>query len=136
MYWLLPTELYLMHAIRGRLRVKVGTMKGNPGRATELERRLKVISVVRTAQANPLTGSLLITYDPQFLTALRSPEFCRAFLQESAAELSAVADLLDLRLTDDHVETLGHWVRTYWNGSQPEVMATLTHLLRDVGRVD
>jgi len=54
-----------VHAIRGRIRLKIGALKGNPDLARGLEERLAADPGVRRAEANPMTGSLLVLYDPE-----------------------------------------------------------------------
>lgn len=88
LYRLFASDFRIQHAIRGRIRIKIDKVKGNPSLAKELEQRLTASSIVRRATANPLTGSLLILYDPRFLAWFKSPELCGALLQESAAELA------------------------------------------------
>lgn len=51
------------HHVPGRLRVKSPHLKRNPRRAEEAQLHLGGIEGVLSAEANPLTGSLLITYD-------------------------------------------------------------------------
>jgi hypothetical protein len=136
LYRLFASDLRIQHAIRGRIRIKIDKVKGNPSLAQELEQRLTAISIVHRATANPLTGSLLILYEPQFLAWFKSPELGDALLQESAAELMAVVELLELRLTYDHVQVLGQWLRTYWDGSEPEAVSGLTQLVRHMLPID
>ncbi|TMA40804.1 MAG: hypothetical protein E6J83_13420 [Deltaproteobacteria bacterium] len=52
-------DLRTVHAIPGRIRVKVGALKDNAALARELEERLAAEPGVRRAEANPTTGSLL-----------------------------------------------------------------------------
>ena len=54
-----------VHAIPGRIRVKVGALKDNAALARELRERLAAEPGVRRAEANPTTGSLLVLYDTE-----------------------------------------------------------------------
>jgi Heavy metal associated domain 2 len=54
-----------VHALPGRLRVKLAGIKKAPAAAKELERALLREPGVAEATANPVTGSMLIHYDPQ-----------------------------------------------------------------------
>jgi len=54
-----------VHAIPGRIRVKVGALKDNAALARELQERLAGEPGVRRAEANPTTGSLLVLYDSE-----------------------------------------------------------------------
>ena len=61
----------LVHHIRGRLRFRSAALKGAP-RAGEIARaRLSRIKGVTAVAANPITGSLLVEYDPATLAPTR-----------------------------------------------------------------
>jgi hypothetical protein len=54
-----------IHALEGRLRVKVAGVKGSVERARDVERTLRrACSGIEKIDANPRTGSVLILYDP------------------------------------------------------------------------
>ncbi len=59
----IPTTV-LHGAVPGRLRLKVGGLRGNPGLKGDLEHRLAGYGGVTAARASPLTGNLLILFDP------------------------------------------------------------------------
>lgn len=63
----------LVHASAGRIRLKVDDIRGNPDRARDIEARLRALTGVHTADANPLTGSLLLTYDESALQSMELP---------------------------------------------------------------
>lgn len=52
-----------MHHVPGRLRVKVPAIKGDARQAQELCARLRARPGVIDAEANPVTGSVLVRYD-------------------------------------------------------------------------
>lgn len=54
---------HYIHHLPGRLRVKSPHYKRNPHRAHEARAHLGKVDGVLSTEANPLTGSLLITYD-------------------------------------------------------------------------
>jgi hypothetical protein len=54
----------LVHALDGRLRIKVQAIKQNALAAASLEQSLLEVKGVKAVKANPLTGSVLISYDP------------------------------------------------------------------------
>jgi len=58
----------VLHAIEGRLRIKVHAIKDDPARATAICRSIRSIPGVRAARANPVTGSITITYDEVAIT--------------------------------------------------------------------
>jgi hypothetical protein len=64
-------EAQILHAIPGRIRVKINQVKENPAFAKQLEQTLARMQVVQWSKVNPLTGSVLIGYDPGWLPALR-----------------------------------------------------------------
>jgi len=58
-----------VHALPGRLRVKLAAIKKAPAVAEHLEQVLRRECGVAEAVANPVTGSLLVRYDPQRTTS-------------------------------------------------------------------
>jgi copper chaperone CopZ len=52
-----------LHALDGRLRIKVAPVKGSSRKAQEIERQLQMYDGVTQVTANPTTGSVLIHYD-------------------------------------------------------------------------
>ena len=54
-----------VHALEGRIRIKVPEIKGFPAKAGELERQVQWQSGINSIKANPTTGSVLIYYDSQ-----------------------------------------------------------------------
>jgi len=56
-----------VHALNGRLRLKLPELKGNTTRTQEIESQFNLMTGMQQVSANPLTGSLLFTYDPRLL---------------------------------------------------------------------
>jgi hypothetical protein len=54
----------LRHAIPGRIRLKIPSIKGEPGLALEVHKQLAALPVIRRVEVNPVTGSVLVLYDP------------------------------------------------------------------------
>jgi hypothetical protein len=54
---------YLMHETTGRLRIKIPELKKRPTEAERLRSLLTQVEGVRTATVNPITGSLIVTFD-------------------------------------------------------------------------
>jgi copper chaperone CopZ len=54
-----------LHALDGRLRIKVPSVKGSSKMAQEIERQLQACEGITQVTANPVTGSVLILYEPQ-----------------------------------------------------------------------
>lgn len=71
-----------IHHVPGRLRVRVPAAKGNSFRASRIARELVALEGVTCAEANPLTGSVLVWYDTEMtdgsacLALLKVPVCC------------------------------------------------------------
>jgi hypothetical protein len=65
-------DFQIVHAIPGRVRVKVSKVKDNAALAEALQQQLLRLRVVQGAVVNPLTGSVVVTYDPRLLQSLNS----------------------------------------------------------------
>jgi hypothetical protein len=94
----------LAHASPGRIRLKVEDIKNDPHRAREIEVRLRTVSGIRSAQANPITGSLLLTYDEPALESMELP--------------FAVAQVLGISLNDLDPEDLRRLMSHQGNGNK------------------
>jgi Ca2+-transporting ATPase len=53
-----------LHALNGRIRIKLTGVKGSPVTASLVEERLHRCDGVVDVTANPITGNVLIIYDP------------------------------------------------------------------------
>jgi hypothetical protein len=82
-------DIKIVHAIPGRMRLKVADVRENPTLAGELQRRLTSLSGVRKVEVNPRTGSVLILYEA---TAFASAEA----LQELAKPLAEIFPGLEI----------------------------------------
>ncbi len=56
-----------VHALEGRLRIKIPEVKGAPHEAREIERHLAASAGVEEVTASPITGSVLILYNPRLI---------------------------------------------------------------------
>jgi hypothetical protein len=65
-----------LHALDGRLRIKVAAVKGAPHKAREIETQLQQLAGIDQVTANPTTGSVLILYNPR---RIRQPEILNTF---------------------------------------------------------
>jgi hypothetical protein len=79
-----------VHALEGRLRIKVVEVKGNEEAAWEVEARLSTIAGVDKATANPQTGNVLVLYDPAYTSHNEVVEALQSwgFLQPDHPEAS------------------------------------------------
>jgi hypothetical protein len=62
-------EAQVCHHVPGRLRVKLASIQWNEGRAFAVERALRRLEGVLNANANPLTGSVVVHFAPQIIGA-------------------------------------------------------------------
>jgi Heavy metal associated domain 2 len=88
----------LAHASPGRIRLKVEDFKHDPVKARDIEAKLRTVPGIRSADANPLTGSLLLTYDDPALGSMELPFAVAQVLGISLNDL----DPADLRLLMSH----------------------------------
>jgi len=103
-----PVSAYL-HMLDGRLRVKVAEVKGSPAVATLVETELKEIPGITRVSANPLTGNVLVLYDPDLVGVREIMEALRAggYLREpsgsadSALPVGARLGAIVLRATTE-----------------------------------
>ena len=56
------------HVTPGRLRIKIPPVKGSPETGQKVERVVKNLEGVSSVAANPLTGNVLILFDPESVT--------------------------------------------------------------------
>ena len=57
-------NIEILHAIPGRVRLRVGGLKRDPGSARGIQDRIADHPGVRQVEANPATGSVVIHFDP------------------------------------------------------------------------
>jgi hypothetical protein len=96
----------VVHAIHGRVRLRVPELRSNAALAQRIGDRLSVVPGVRRVGANPVTGSLLVEYDPAALDLAES----RRALEELSGELG------DTVLDGDGLAGLATWISSPPNG--------------------
>jgi hypothetical protein len=64
-------EFGLAHHVPGRLRLRSSALKGNASASEQARHQLAQIDGVTAVIANPITGSVLLEYDPSVLSAGR-----------------------------------------------------------------
>jgi Heavy metal associated domain 2 len=62
----------VVHAIPGRVRVKISRLKEEPAFAREIQERLSAVRGIQQVEVNPVTGSVLVLYDRTALESLDS----------------------------------------------------------------
>lgn len=67
---MIDAEARVVHFTPGRLRMRVARLKDNPALANQVQDLLTNVEGVDNVKANPLTGSLLIQYNPEQTTSL------------------------------------------------------------------
>jgi Heavy metal associated domain 2 len=102
----------VVHAIPGRVRVKMARLKENPAIAPEVQERLSAVQGIQRVEVNPITGSVLISYDRTAFESLES-------LLSLAAHLSPLFPDLDFNGLED-------WLTSEnTNGNAPPVAERL-----------
>ncbi len=81
----------VVHHLPGRLRLRVSSVKGNPAALAKIADTLGSVDGVSATEVNPVTGGILVHYDPQLHDAIpstiaRVAESSGLFLLESAME--------------------------------------------------
>ena len=84
----------VVHAIPGRVRLRVHELKGNPGLASAVQERLAAAGGIRWVEVNAATGSVLVFYEPETGT---SPGSLRT-LSEALTPLFPALDLDEVEI--------------------------------------
>lgn len=80
-------DITVVHAIPGRIRLKVAEVRHNPALAAEIQGRLSTVQGIQKVEANPRTGSVLVLYQGQEMLSLT---FLRALAEPLALSVSEV----------------------------------------------
>jgi hypothetical protein len=62
----------VVHAIPGRIRVKIARLKENPLLAQEIQAQLSTVQGIQSVEVSPVTGSVLVLYDRTISTSVGS----------------------------------------------------------------
>jgi hypothetical protein len=103
--------VHIVHFLPGRLRVKVDKVRHNAPFAEEIQRTLTALRGVHRVAVNPVTGSVLVHYDPLTMGALHA--------------LEALAETLGLCLDRAALERLEDRLRASANGANSGVPVSL-----------
>jgi hypothetical protein len=71
-------EIEVVHAIPGRVRLRIARVKHNPPLAEEIQKRFSAIQGILQVEANPVTSSVLLIYGPEKII---SDGFLGSFLE-------------------------------------------------------
>jgi len=85
-----PEGLKVVHALPGRVRLRVDKVKGNPALARQAQKKLAKVPGIRQVEAQPGTGSLLIHYDMDQLCSMASLEILSLTLGELFPEIEVL----------------------------------------------
>jgi Heavy metal associated domain 2 len=96
-------DIRLVHAIPGRIRLKLERIKGDAEQARDIESRLATVRGIHQVEVSSLTGSVVATFDPALL--------------ESLDFHFAVASALGIAASDLNPEYLAKWYANKSNGS-------------------
>ncbi len=94
-------DIRIVHAIPGRIRLKVAQLRHNPPLARGIQERLGAVRGIQGVEATPLTGSVLVLFDPQAVTAPDSLLTLSQTLNDlfPGLDLTQMADFLNQSLT-------------------------------------
>jgi hypothetical protein len=109
----------IVHALPGRVRLKIAGLKGDPALAGEAQTKLGGVPGIKETEANPITGSLLILYDQNQLMSLES--------------LARLSEILTQLLPDLNPGGFSAWLTAMADGGggrEPEPGAGLLPTLR------
>jgi hypothetical protein len=91
-------EFALAHHVPGRLRLRSAALKGDASASEQARHRFAQIRGVTATSANPMTGSVLLEYDPGVLSAGRVIDLLAAhgyFLPVTEVEVQAASGWAD-----------------------------------------
>lgn len=100
----------VVHAIPGRIRIKLPELRENPTLAGEIRQRLSPLRGIRQVEANPLTASLLVVYDPSEI--------------DLADSLQCLQDLSTTLFDGPGLSEINAWLAGSGNGAVPDGSAS------------
>jgi Heavy metal associated domain 2 len=98
-------DIRLVHAIPGRVRFRIDTLKGRPEEAEKIQQALATVRGMLSAEASPVTGSVLAQFDPA--------------LTQSFDFYAAVGNAVGVDGGDLEASQLSAWYAQQGNGSNP-----------------
>lgn len=82
-------EIKLVHALPGRVRLQSVRLKGNPTLMQEITGHLKAVPAFTQVEGNPITGSLLISFEPHRALTKQSIRQILGILKVVAPDLNS-----------------------------------------------
>ncbi|MFZ5453477.1 MAG: HMA2 domain-containing protein [Thermodesulfobacteriota bacterium] len=83
--------LKVVHALPGRVRLKMAAVKGHDEVARQIQQKLAAVPGIRQVEANPVSGSLLVHYDQEALQTAEALEPLAGILEEFCPEVEALS---------------------------------------------
>ncbi len=126
--------LKVVHALPGRVRLRVAKIKGNPVLARQAQEKLAKVPGIRQVEAKAGTGSLLIHYDGDQLFSTASLEILSVTLGQLFPEIEVLTLAAWLAsLTENPGAGTGPSMAAGWSGS---LQAANTQLAKLTGGLD
>lgn len=82
-------DIRISHFLPGRVRLRVGTIKGNPGLAEQMRAAFCSVPGLTGLSYNTITGSVLINYDTRRIVAEDGGQRLRSVMREHLPDLDA-----------------------------------------------
>lgn len=111
------SDVQIVHAIPGRIRFRISQVKEDPAFANQLEQTLARMQMVKWSQVNSRTGSVLIGYDSELLSALSELQAGHIPTGEGADELLTLAKVLGVISEEGDLASLADWIQRQTNGT-------------------
>jgi len=119
-------DIRIVHAIPGRVRLKVAGLKGDSSLGTAIQTRLGSVPGVQMVETQPLTGSVLVLFDPQTVTAPAS----LLTLSETLTDLFPELD--QTKLAEFLAQSATEAVDLSWSESLADFLAGLSGRLAGI----
>jgi hypothetical protein len=128
--------VHVVHAMPGRVRLKVDKVRGNPAFAKQAQDKLGRVPGIKRVEAKPSTGSVLIYYDAAALLAEGALAALTDGFSELFPEIGATATNLGL---ESLIRRLAEGETSRAAGPNPEaagnLMASIQAINAEVARV-
>jgi Heavy metal associated domain 2 len=116
----------VVHAIPGRVRVKIAGLKENADLVREVQGRLSAVQGIQRVEVNPITGSVLILYDRTAFESLESLLALAAHLSPLLPDLdfSGLEDWLASENTNGNAPPVAERLGSFFGGLNVKVSET------------
>jgi hypothetical protein len=116
----------VVHAIPGRVRVKIAGLKENPALVRDVQGHLSAVQGIQRVEVNPITGSVLILYDRTAFEPLDSLLSLAACLSPLFPDLdfNRLEDWLTSENADGNALSLAERLASFFGGLNAKVSET------------